>query len=305
MLRGDLARTPLPDVLLQLAGRRATGRLDVDGTASVHLHDGAVYAAGVAGRRASLAARLLSRGAVDARRPRRRPGLRPDDPAGPRGAARRPRSRRPPGRRRLPARAGPRRRRRARGPLGRRLVLHPARPDRRRRRPAARRARRCSPPSRTAAGVVGADRGGGRGPGRRPGARRRRHDAGRHAARPRRVVAAAPGRRRRGRSGELAQECGFTLFEAGTDRARAGRGGAGRPRRRPRRGRAPAASGLAARLAAALSPAEAGVDGARRRRRGPLGGAGGGRAGGRGAVQSARRRGGGCGEAAREAAAGG
>ncbi|MEO6206050.1 MAG: DUF4388 domain-containing protein, partial [Mycobacteriales bacterium] len=66
MLKGDLATTPLPEVLRQLADGLATGCLhvmdpDLD-AALVYLRGGSVYAVSVPGRRPQLGARLVSSG---------------------------------------------------------------------------------------------------------------------------------------------------------------------------------------------------------------------------------------------------
>ena len=68
MLKGDLATTPLPDVLRQLADGAATGCLNIlDGageTAKVYLRGGRVYAVVAPGKRPALGARLVSSGAL-------------------------------------------------------------------------------------------------------------------------------------------------------------------------------------------------------------------------------------------------
>ena len=68
MLKGDLASTPLPDVLRQLADGAATGCLHItdaaDETAQVYLRGGRVYAVVAPGSRPQLGARLVSSGAL-------------------------------------------------------------------------------------------------------------------------------------------------------------------------------------------------------------------------------------------------
>ena len=67
MFSGDLATTPLPDVLRALAADRATGCLRVDapgGTGLVYLKVGQVYGASAPDRRPALGSRLISSGAL-------------------------------------------------------------------------------------------------------------------------------------------------------------------------------------------------------------------------------------------------
>jgi hypothetical protein len=68
VLKGDLAATPLSDVLTELAAQDATGCLHIDDDAGdealVYFKNGLVYSAYVPGRRPQLGARLISSGAL-------------------------------------------------------------------------------------------------------------------------------------------------------------------------------------------------------------------------------------------------
>ena len=68
MLKGDLATTPLAEVLTSLADAEATGCLHIEDEATdealVYLKRGLVYSAYVPGRRPQLGARLISSGAL-------------------------------------------------------------------------------------------------------------------------------------------------------------------------------------------------------------------------------------------------
>jgi hypothetical protein len=68
VLKGDLAATPLPEVLRQLADGAATGCLHVvdpaEAEGKVYLRSGRVYAVALPGSRPTLGARLVTSGAL-------------------------------------------------------------------------------------------------------------------------------------------------------------------------------------------------------------------------------------------------